>query len=255
MVERTFFDWRNALPGFTFILIILGINYSSLLAIFQIHEIQATFGAILAFLTLVSGSSVGFLVSQIWWSSYRKQGAHYYYKKETRQPIKRLVEKYGLVPANDIKDREGIQNVLAIYSYILFNQQQKDPELVKYLIRRGDAFHAFSATRYALIYGSAIGLILRLYFQIFIFSWNPFEKLIPSMHDSAFAELVILILLVTITIYLVTVFGEAKDWTVTQYNKMAVALINKSGVPRCKLQEIFPKNEHYFDPKWKPDNG
>ena len=67
MSERSFFDWRTALPGYTFILIILGLNYSPLFEIFKSQGIQSTFGAILAFLTLVSGSAIGFLVSQVWW--------------------------------------------------------------------------------------------------------------------------------------------------------------------------------------------
>jgi len=254
MTERSFFDWRNALPGYTFILIILGINYAPLVEIFTNLGIQSTFGAILAFLTLVSGSAIGFLVSQLWWCHYRNQGAHYFYRKKPRKQINRLVEKYGLVPANDINDENGIQNVLTVYSFILFNQQQKDPELVKYLIRRGDTFHAFSATRISLLLGLAIGIFSRALSQLFVFRWThtkPFANLMSAMPNSAVAEVLILILLVISAIFLIYLFGKSRDWTVTQYDKMAFALINKSGIRRWKLKEIFPSD--YFDPNWKEE--
>jgi hypothetical protein len=79
MPSKSFFDWRSALPGYVFILIIIGINYSPLLEILAAHEAQSIFGAILAFLTLLSGTSIGILVSQFWWNFYQLKGAQYFY--------------------------------------------------------------------------------------------------------------------------------------------------------------------------------
>ena len=45
---------------------------------------------------------------------------------------------------------------------------------------------------------------------------------------------------------------------IEQYDDMADALINKSGIPRWKLQKIFLKenkdDEGYFNPQWNPED-
>ena len=260
MSERSFFDWRNSLPGFTFILFVLGMNFAPLLFVFTTQSIQATFGAILAFFTLVSGSAIGFLLSQVWWQHYRNHGAHYYFGKNPRKQIERLVKKYGLLPARNTGDINRIQKVLAVYSYILFSQQQKDPELVNYLIRRGDTFHSFSATRISLLLGLGFGFLFRILSQVFIFRWT-FEigvsDLCPLTY-SAFSEILILALVISSALILFELFGNSRAWMLTQYDDMADALITQSGIRRWKLQEIFlkvnAKDEGYFDPQWKPED-
>jgi len=98
MPERSFFDWRTAFLGYTFILIIMGINYIPLAKILENTSLGSTFGAVLAFLTLVSGSAIGFLVSQVWWWHFQRNGTQYFYHSDERgRPRKEigiLIKKY-----------------------------------------------------------------------------------------------------------------------------------------------------------------
>jgi len=65
MAERQYFSLRYAIPGYAFILLVIAINYVPLLNI--LPEFSEVFGAFLAFLSLFSGSAIGFLICQAWW--------------------------------------------------------------------------------------------------------------------------------------------------------------------------------------------
>ena len=195
MSERSFFDWRTAIPGYTFLLLVLAFNYAPLITILEHLGLDSTFGALLGFLTLFSGSAIGFLVSQLWWRRFQKDGAHYYFKNNVRTEIKELIIKYGLCPAkeeiikkfryfgspneNEIKK---IQGVLAIYGFVTHSEMQKNPEVVKYTTRRGDAFHLISATRDVLLWGLGLGFLFRFLAQFFIFRSN-LHQLIESIKN------------------------------------------------------------------------
>lgn len=67
MSERQYFSLRYAIPGFAFILILIGINFVPLLKFLEeIPAFKDSFGAFLAFFSLFSGSAIGFLISQFW---------------------------------------------------------------------------------------------------------------------------------------------------------------------------------------------
>ena len=267
MSERTFFNWRTTLPGFTFLLLVLAINYAPLIKILSDLGMDSVFGALLGFITLISGSAIGFLLSQVWWRWYCYQGAHYFYPKGPRKEITTLIDKYGLKSAKNKKDREIIQNVVTVYSYIIFKQKKKkggNAELVDYIVRRGDSFHTFSATRIILILGIVFGIIIRFFSQFFVFHWNlnvfrdsisgipqklgevfNLDNFLTSIPDSATGEIFVLIGLIFLAIILYFIFGKAREWVLEQYSRMAIAMINQSKVTIEKLRGVFPKD--YFD--------
>ncbi|HUU88010.1 MAG TPA: hypothetical protein VMX17_09695 [Candidatus Glassbacteria bacterium] len=278
MSERSFFDWRTAVPGYTFVLLVLAFNYAPLIKILQSLGLDSIFGALLGFLTLFSGSAIGFLVSQVWWRHFQNNGAHYYYKNMVRKEIKRLVEKYGLRSAEEKLNKkyrlftmikkneiERIQNVLAVYGFVTHHEMEKNPEIVKYTTRRGDVFHLISATRVVLLLGLSIGFLFRFLSQFFIFKWNLnqlFESIynIPAnlehlssnfmevVPDLAGLEILFLSFLVVSALILFRFLGKGRDWINTQYDDMSYAIINKSGIRRWQLQKIFP--QEYFDKNW-----
>ena len=65
-------------------------------------------------------------------------------------------------------------------------------------------------------------------------------------------------MLVSSALILYRLFGNSRAWMIEQYDDMADALINKSGIPRWKLQKIFLKenkdDEGYFNPQWNPED-
>ena len=270
MSERSFFDWRNALPGYTVILIVLAINWVPLVIGLNTAGVQATFGAVLAFLTLVSGSAIGFLLSQVWWWRYQSKGAHYYYGGTPNELIE-LTTKYGLRRPNNIEDRIAIQNVLAVYGYVAHYEKEKNQEIVRYTTRRWDQFHAFSATKTAILLGIAVGLFSRFVSQFFILNWNIrqllqymyeryydvipnlssdkiFEKILNTVPDSIIIETIILTIIILGAIILYYLCDHASLWVLEQYSRVSHAIIRQSHISRWKLQSIFPKE--YFDPNW-----
>lgn len=68
MSERTYFSFRYAIPGYTFLAIILLINIEYFIEhMKQLSDSITLFGIILGFFTLLSGSAIGFIISQIWY--------------------------------------------------------------------------------------------------------------------------------------------------------------------------------------------
>lgn len=117
MSERSFFNLRYALPGYTFILLNLLINLRFLLYLFmtimpdiQLSEIALSLlGVLFGFLTLMSGSAVGFLVSQVWYIFYF--ALHYLFFGKTKRwwTYKVLMEEF------DVKDDSSCLSYLKLF--------------------------------------------------------------------------------------------------------------------------------------------
>ena len=103
-----------------------------------------------------------------------------------------------------------------------------------------------------------MGFLIRIISQFFIFKWKfaaPFSDFAPIVANSALAETLIPILFVISISLLTVLFGKLIDHIVTQYNKMGVVIVNKSTITREDLEEVFPKNQDYFDLNWKTENS
>jgi len=61
MSERRYFSLRYTVPGYTFILLVIGINYVPLIEFMKTTGAPEVFGAILAFASLLTGSALGYL--------------------------------------------------------------------------------------------------------------------------------------------------------------------------------------------------
>jgi len=163
MSARVFFDLRHTVPGYTFILWNLLINlrfvsffFLELVPMANLSEASTLFGIVLGFLTLMSGSAIGFLVSQFWWLIF------YYLRIEKwlnsldtkafgdKQQTKRLGEKYM------IKNKED--EVIASDHII---NSQKDEHVFQYMTRRWDLLVSFGSTLVAILLGSVVGISLR----------------------------------------------------------------------------------------------
>lgn len=155
MSEREYFSLRYAVPGFTFILIILGLNYSPLLSILRESGTTEVFGVFLSFLSLFAGSAIGFLVAQIWYS-------YFHWRRIYSNVFKRLEniakEKLGFESKAEGKDKDVMLS--AVLDHILL--ETHDEKYWKYCQRRWDVFHTLSCTLVSLILGVCLGLIMRI---------------------------------------------------------------------------------------------
>ena len=78
MSTRDYFSLRYGVTGFTFILIIISLNYYPIIQVLKSNDAVGDFGLVLSFLSLFASSAIGFFVAQFfffkfhWRRSYLK---------------------------------------------------------------------------------------------------------------------------------------------------------------------------------------
>ena len=208
IASRGYFTQRNAVPGFTFLLILLIVNYTPLLRVIDAVEIQPLVGAVFGFFSIVTGSAIGAHLQSVWqwWFQYR--GAHY-----DRKPYQVLIKKFGLKKGTDIHSKK---RVIAFYGYF-FHRLLGYPDtkqLVLYTQRRWDIFHTFAATKVSIYLGIFLGFVFRV---LFVFKWN-FEY-------SCITEVYIHKIFLICFVILILLLQKGIDWVLFQYDAISVALI------------------------------
>lgn len=151
MPERTFFMLRYALPGYIFLLTVISLNWTIMYALFSNEDFGALFTALFVFLYLLSGSAIGFLISQLWYVYFHRV---YYGKYGVLPEVNRILkDRYQ----QSLKEEEEIDlHKLQIFSdYIERLSEQKD--MLIYKQRRWDLIHLFGSTMLAFPAGLIIG--------------------------------------------------------------------------------------------------
>lgn len=235
MSERTFFSLRYALPGYTFLLMLILVSYPSLIKaeiIVQDSTLVATF---LVFFSLLGGSALGFLTSQVWYAYH----------------IKFRMTKYGVLPemirflrkTYDLTEEKDYYVVFADYVHRL-----SDDKTLIYTQRRFDLMHIFGSTLVALIIGSVVGLLVR--FESF--SMNvTLENAIKSISSISLNSHEITtydagVILTFAFLFILLLFGLRH---VSKEHSMAFdfsvrKVVNTGKFPPYRAKFVF--NEHYF---------
>lgn len=167
MLERTFFSLRYALPGYTFILIIVLVAYPELEKfLFQIEDV-AMVSAFLAFLSLLGGGALGFLISQVWYAFYHRcRRGRYGMVPKT---IEFLRKEYGLIKDN--------QHEVVFFDYV---HSLADEKRVAYTQRRFDLMHTCGSTLVSTLIGSIFGLFIRIGY---LSTHTPLKEAIKSLSE------------------------------------------------------------------------
>lgn len=224
-IERSLFNLRFSVPGFIFIILFLLINPGFLskgaLLGLSIEETQGFFTIILGFLTLISGSTLGFLISQAWWLVWDFSGAHYGGTRfrERREPYQILVNDYSI--NNNRNDLRTVHNYLA---HIKSNEQIK-----LYLTRRWDSFILLGSSAFAILLGLGIGYLMR----IFVFKTQ-------LTNVSIIYHFFLNMCFIPLSLYLML---NAYYKILEEHDNMTILLIRKLGVQN-QLKDIIP--EQYF---------
>lgn len=205
-------------------------NYTPLLNVIHYLPIQPLVGAVLGFLTIMSGSAIGFHVSRIWYWWYQRNDE--FYRKGTYNI---MIEEFGLTRCGD---KKSIQGVRAIWGYFFHHVMgyEKKSELVKYCQRRWDLFHTFSATIFSILLGIVLGVGFRILFAI---QWSyqyDFSK-----------EFVIHFFLILILPVLIYFLREGTKWIFSEYELVSNAIILDEDNRIPNLNNIFP--DEYFQNK------
>jgi hypothetical protein len=155
MAERGYFGLRYALPGYTFILMAFLIIWPNVQMFFFQEGTRfdaSLVSAFLVFFTLLEGSAIGFLVSQTWYWFYD----FILRERRLRPAIRFLQDKYGLT-------QRDIHRQTAFLDYIV---QLAEKQLLAYTERRWDLLHTLGSTLVAVLLGSFIGFLIRMYWHI-----------------------------------------------------------------------------------------
>jgi len=235
MPERTIFHFRYAIPGFTFVLLIIGINYVPILNLLANPRFDATFGAFIGFVTLLSGSAIGFLVCQVWWVFHISMGATYgMHAWKPRKAIQTLIDRYGLTRSRHLRDK---RKVITVYDYIIHSETKLfSKELFEYRKRRWDMFHLLASEFATVLSGLVMGCLLR--FVLF-----PRIGVIASAASSH--EIIVLGTIAIVAVLLIVLLGIGIWWANLRYDAISEAIIKGSTVTSMDLLRIFPRD--YFD--------
>ena len=225
MSERTFFELRSALPGFIFIIITLSLNPEFLIALFRFAESSASFGIFLGFITILGGSALGFLVSQIWWIIFERV-FHGYYGCPRRKSVNLLIEKYCI--KKDVAD--DVQKMLVILNF--FIHYKTDEGILSYISRRWDLYNLHGSIFTTYLFSLLIGCVSREFIikqqKIMTIKYN----IIPSSY-----WILLILFFILIPIFCL----NSMNWTMAQHERMIIALINKKNISREQLEIIFPE--------------
>lgn len=246
MSGREYFSLRYAVPGFTFILIIVGLNYSPLLSILRELGTTEVLGVFLSFLSLFAGSAIGFLVAQIWYSYFHWRRIY------CSNIFKRLenIAKEKLGFKSEVVGKKRDVTLSAVLDYMLLSRI--DEKYWKYCQRRWDIFHILSCTLVSLILGVCLGFIVRITFfcslaedglrNIVVYkTYRPLLEQFSTLSVEAKIDslLFIFVLISVIALVLITLYGRRQVFN--EYYKILEILIGECSEDFKKsLREAFP---------------
>jgi hypothetical protein len=169
--ERSFFNMRYAVPGFTFILISILTSYPTLKDILFPIADATLVAAFLAFFSLLGGGAIGFLVSQVWhlvdfWLFYGNYGKF----RKLREDLK---TEYHL-------SDDRLEQVFRMDN--LFNSLS-ERRIQIYAQRRYDLMHTCGSTLIATILGYALGILIRIHIFSTHTSLEQIETVLVNMRE------------------------------------------------------------------------
>jgi len=205
----------------------------------QPNSVQPTvIGAFLAFLTLLSGGAIGFLVSELWYVVFAYVLMGNYGKLSKLRPF--LRDKYGLT--------EDRHHQILFMDYIL---RQSSSETQIYTQRRFDLLHICCSTFVTIPIGLLFGLMIRLgWFTMntsldtAIASLLRSSLVMPDMAKMTTYDLGVVLIAAFLMIFL---FMSA--WRVGKEHAMAseiaiMEVVNRNAFPKWRAREVF--DEDYF---------
>lgn len=204
---RTYFDFRYTIPGFTFVLAFLILNYD------VIYKLASNIDIIKLFVFLpiiISAPAIGFLNAQVWWFVYQIGEEFRFHIEKFRQKELNLVVNEFKLSSAKWGDR---LRASAVFDYLTHSVYTDKKEVIEYLRRRYDLYHTLGST-----YISMFIAVLLLFFRDYIGTTEKISKYIPLLNSNVFYPIVsnwfmLFVVLIILTILLfVTQLPIRKSW-------------------------------------------
>jgi hypothetical protein len=237
MPERGYFDLRTLVPGYSFIILVVAINFYPLFVDIKLSDMSSIFAGIVA---LLGGPTLGFLVSQVWWWWFHWQIPLYKWR-----PIQELIKKYKLTKQETSQDKK---KVLIVYDYLLhafIHSSEEKKGLSTYAFRRWDMLVLLSTTRLSLMLGVAVGALFRILSEIFLFNWNIASEFEQNLFFFICkSEFWVLAIIIVGAILLIGFVWHGIKWVLNEYEGMHEAIIKETDATQEEIEKIFP--DDYF---------
>ena len=177
--ERAYFSFRYALPGYTFLILILLINKDIIFnqmknLPIESPDVVTLFGIVFAFISLLGGSAIGFIVSQPWYF-FDNLFIKRYLLLKIRPSIRKLRNIVGSNEPFILRAR---------MAYILTSMIDK--EITNLINRLNDILNSMAST----ISSIFMGLLIGFYFR------NLSENIIYSNYDFLIIKISFLIVFI-----------------------------------------------------------
>jgi hypothetical protein len=218
--DRGYFTLRYILPGYTFLLLIISINFLPLLTFINKISSPEIFGIIIAVVTLFTGSPLGFIVSQVWWLRFHQKGGILGLKEFHEE--KEIIEKQfqGILKVNN--NMEVIEAILDLSIFL-----EEDKKLLDLIQRRWDMYHNLSSTYYTMGIGYLFGVIFRVILHL-----NGF-----LIEDN---DIQIWYIFSIITFLMIILFYKAREEMLKRYYPLHKAIVMKSLYKNLQqLKKVF----------------
>lgn len=254
MPDREYFSLRYAVPGFSFILIVLGLNYSPIVRVLVSsgQPNNNVLPIVVSIVSLFSGSAIGFLVAQIWFWYYHWRRVYVRINKGMKEV---MCDELEWEPKGEGKEKDVTMS--AFLDYILLVGKK---EMVwSYCQRRWDLFHVLSGTIVSLILAAIVGLILRVILSV-LFVWGDIGKVFSAIHQfsigklaelpmQAKADVLLAIFTLVIVAALVKVIWYGRSKVFNEYNKVLRAFVSSKEsdedfIKALRFFGIFSKSAH-----------
>lgn len=231
MSERAFFSLRHAIPGFTFIALVVAAN---LVPIFEkLSRAEVESGIFIGFLSLFSGPTFGFLISQFWWFIFHRKGAEWWLdpdaftafltrfkKKEPDSPQfkKKLIPVLDYIWHYEGYVKEDIERQERKYSV-------SKEGIFRYIERRWDLFHLLWSELFALWIGVGFGIYLRT----MLFEY-PLEN----------TDFKIFMLIISVVVILNLPLLSGISRVQSEHNALSATVVRSTRLDIKELAALFP---------------
>jgi hypothetical protein len=223
---RGYFSFRYVIPGYIFILFVIGLNIFPLITFGVGVGKPELFGSMLAFATLLTGGAVGFVVSQFWWLYFNLKGS-LIGMKEFNTEFK-LIEKYTQNLPSSKKAKSAVLEAISDLNIFLM----KNKTLTTHVWRRWDIYHVLRSSVASLILSLITGVVVRTYLVYFF----------PDTCNLAISELLAISLIIVAAFILGVVFYYLSRLTLSRYYPLHKAFSTLGLTENIdKLKEAFPE--------------
>jgi len=239
---REYFSSRWAIPGYALILFVAGINYVAILEnLVKPETVEVLFG----FLALLSGSALGFLVTQPYYLWLNKGQMFRFACVEQVEKI--LDESFELTLPKSKKKKERILGAILDYAFYM-EQKSGGGEVARnpfleYVWRRWDMIQLLLSTRSSLLIGLGIGLAYRICRQLFIVPPPPINT----------SEVIVLVFLIIFAIVLSFVLCLTAIYVWANYQPIFEAIVrDRIGIDQNRKRLVTAFTDYLSEREQKP---